>query len=259
MPGRHPFLESDGPIAFAHRGGNSVAPENTMAAFQDAASLGYTHVETDVHVTSDGILVAFHDDGLQRACGIDARIEQTPWSILRSARVDGREPIPLLADVLGEFPDLRVNIDCKTEQAEDALIETLRRMDCLDRVCIGSFSGRRLARFRSEMGPALCTSMGPAEVARLVLGSRTSTRLVRRGPALAAQVPVRQGPVVVVTRRFVDAAHALGLHVHVWTVDDPSEINRLLDMGVDGIMSDDTRTLRQVLSSRGHWHRPTTE
>lgn len=250
----HPFLDADGPIAFAHRGGLSVAPENTMAAFQDAVSLGYTHVETDAHVTSDGVLVAFHDDGLLRTCGIDARIEETTWSDLRNARVDGREPIPLLADILTTWPDLRVNIDCKTTEAEDALISELVRLDCLDRVCVGSFSDGRLRRFRGHFGDALCTSTGPREVASLVLASRTRHSLARTGPARAAQVPVSQGPIPVVTRSFVACAHALGLQVHVWTVDDPAEIAKLLDIGVDGIMSDDTRALRDVFSARGHWH-----
>ena len=253
MPARHPFLDHPGPIPFAHRGGLSAAPENTMAAFQDAVDLGYTHVETDVHVTSDGVLVAFHDDGLLRTCGIDARIEETAWTVLRQARVDGREPIPELADILTSFPGLRVNIDCKTTQAEDALIRTVRDIDCLDRICIGSFSDRRLARFRAELGPGLCTSTGPREVARMVAASRSSRRLAPRTTALAAQVPVRQGPVPVVTRRFLSLARSMGMAVHVWTVDDPVEMTRLLDMGVDGIMSDDTRALRDVFSARGAW------
>lgn len=225
-----------------------------MAAFADAVALGYTHVETDVHVTSDGRLVAFHDDGLLRTCGIDARIEETPWSVLSQARVDGREPIPLLDEVLDAWPDLRVNIDCKTEEAEDALIDTLVRLDCLDRVCVGSFSDARLRRFRDRFGDALCTSTGPREVASLVLASRTHRSVARTGPARAAQVPVSQGPLPVVTRAFVRCAHRLGLQVHVWTVDDPAEIARLLDIGVDGIMSDDTRALRDVFSARGLWH-----
>ena len=249
----HPFLDNSSPIAFAHRGGLSVAPENTMAAFEDAVSLGFSYVETDVHVTSDGVLVAFHDDGLLRTCGIDARIEETPWSTLKDARVDGREPIPLLEDILRTWPDLRVNIDCKTEQAEQELMSLIRRTACLDRICLGSFSDSRLARFRSAFGDALCTSTGPREVASLVLASRTRPGLARTHGARAAQVPVKQGPVPVVTRALVKTAHALGMQVHVWTIDDAAEIGRLLDLGVDGIMSDDTRALRDVYSARGIW------
>lgn len=224
-----------------------------MAAFADAVSLGFGYVETDVHVTSDGVLVAFHDDGLLRTCGIDARIEQTPWSTLKNARVNGREPVPLLEEILRTWPGLRVNIDCKTADAEDELISVIRRTGCLDRICVGSFSDRRLARFRSVFGDALCTSTGPREVASLVLASRTRPTIARTHGARAAQVPVRQGPVPVVTRSFVKTAHDLGLQVHVWTIDDPAEISRLLELGVDGVMSDDTRALRDVFSARGIW------
>ena len=249
----HPFLDSPHPVAFAHRGGLDVAPENTMAAFADAVALGFRYVETDVHVTSDGKLVAFHDDGLMRTCGIDARIEEVPWSRLSHALVDGREPIPLLAELLDAWPDLRVNIDCKTQEAEDGLIGLLRDLDCLDRVCLGSFSDRRLRRFRAEFGDAVCTSSGPREIASLVIASRTSSIVARTGTSRAAQVPVSQGPLTVVSHKFVDTCHARGMKVHVWTIDDPVEINRLLDLGVDGIMSDDVRALRDVFSARGLW------
>ena len=250
MPARHPYLDHDGPIAFAHRGGTSAAPENTMAAFQDAVDLGYTHVETDVHVTSDGVLVAFHDNDLERTCGIKGRIEETPWSALSEARVDGSEPIPRLEEVFAAWPDLRINLDCKTPEAEEPLARFLGSLGNLDRVCFGSFSDARLARFRARFGDRLCTSTGPREVARLLLHSRARV-VPGRTPALAAQVPERQGPVRIVTRRFVEACHAAGMQVHVWTVNEEEDMHRLLDLGVDGIMSDETRVLRQVMSSRG--------
>ena len=180
--------------------------------------------------------------------GLDVR-----WDVLKNARVDGREPVPLLADILGTWSDLRVNIDCKTREAEGALISTLREFDCLDRVCVGSFSDSRLGRFRAEFGDALCTSAGPREVALLVAGSLLSIRSGDNTGPHAAQVPVRQGPLPVVTRRFVDSCHDKGMQVHVWTIDDPSEISRLLDLGVDGIMSDDIRALRDVFAARGLW------
>lgn len=252
MPARHPFLDHEGPIAFAHRGGTSAAPENTMAAFQDAVDLGYTHVETDVHVTSDGVVVAFHDNDLERTCGIRGRIEETTWDVLRRARVDGREPIPRLEEVLSTWPDLRINIDCKTAPAEDPLIGILDSSGSLDRICFGSFSDMRLGKFRARFGERLCTSTGPREVARLLAGSRLG-RLVRgRTPALAAQVPERQGPVRVVSRRFVETCHAAGIQVHVWTINADDDMHRLLDLGVDGIMSDETRVLRDVMTERGH-------
>lgn len=250
---RHPYLDNTSPIAFAHRGGISAAPENTLRAFDDAVTLGYRYIETDVHATSDGKLVAFHDNDLQRTCGKPWRIEETDWSTLSTAKIDGTDPIPLLIDLLTTWPDVRINIDCKSDAAMQPLIETIRGTNCLDRICVGSFSDKRLQHIRSELGAGLCTSMGPQEVIRLVLGSATRIPISPSRHALVAQVPVRQGPIPVVTRRSIARAHQLGLQVHVWTIDDPSEIGHLLDLGVDGIMSDDTHALKDVFVARHLW------
>lgn len=243
----HPYLDWQGPIAFAHRGGASDAPENTMPAFEYAVNLGYRYVETDVHVTSDGVLVAFHDNDLRRTCGRAGRISDLPWSEVQTARVDEQAPIPLLEDLLGTWPDLRVNIDCKSDAAVDALVAVLRRTNSLSRVALGAFSDRRLARLRSLLGTDVCTVLGPAGVAALRFGT------LRRTAALAAQVPVRQGPLVVTNEAFVVRAHRLGLAVHVWTIDDAAEMHRLLDIGVDGIMTDRPQVLKSVFEERGIW------
>lgn len=250
---RHPYLNNTSPIAFAHRGGTSAAPENTLRAFDHAINLGYRYLETDVHATSDGKLVAFHDNDLQRTCGKPWKIEETDWSTLKTARIDGTDPIPLLDDLLHAWPDVRINIDCKSDAAMQPLIETIHRTNCIERICIGSFSDKRLRHIRTELGVGLCTSMGPQEVARLVLSSSTGIPLNPSRNALIAQVPVRQGPIPVVTRRTIARAHQFDLQVHVWTIDDPSEIGRLLDLGVDGIMSDDTRALKDVFTARNLW------
>ncbi len=250
---RHPYLDHNGPIAFAHRGGTSAAPENSLRAFADAVSLGFRYLETDVHATSDGVLVAFHDNDLERTCGEQRAIATSTWEELKSARIDGTDPIPLLDDLLDEFPNARFNIDCKADTALEPLIQKLRDRDCLDRVCIGSFSDKRLERVREAFGSAVCTSMGPKEIAKLVARTNTFVPIKPTEHALMAQVPVKQGAIPVTTKRFVNVAHELGLAVHVWTVDDPIEIARLLDLGVDGVMSDDTRALRDVFAARGHW------
>jgi glycerophosphoryl diester phosphodiesterase len=250
---RHPYLDHNGPIAFAHRGGTSAAPENSLRAFADAVSLGFRYLETDVHATSDGVLVAFHDNDLERTCGEQRAIATSTWEELKSARIDGTDPIPLLDDLLDEFPNDRFNIDCKADTALEPLIQKLRDRDCLDRVCIGSFSDKRLERVREAFGSAVCTSMGPKEIAKLVARTNTFVPVKPTEHALMAQVPVKQGAIPVTTKRFVNVAHDLGLAVHVWTVDDPIEIARLLDLGVDGVMSDDTRALRDVFAARGHW------
>ena len=120
-PSPHPYLDWNGPIAFAHRGGASDAPENTEPAFRAAVELGYRYLETDVHVTADGVLVAFHDDDLQRTCGMPGRISELPWSQVATARVDGTAPIPRLDELLDTWPDARWNIDCKVAAARGAV------------------------------------------------------------------------------------------------------------------------------------------
>lgn len=252
---RFAFLDAPLPLAIAHRGGAGDWPENTMPAFEGAVALGYRYVETDVHATADGVLVAFHDESLDRVTDRTGLIRDLPWSEVSRARVDGREPIPLLADLLGTFPDLRVNIDPKHDSAVDPLVEVLRSTGSVERVCVGSFSGRRLARIRSLLGPTLCTSGGPFDVARLRLaGFGIPVGGFPFGPLPpCTQVPVRQGPIPVVDERFVRGAHRRGIQVHVWTIDEPAEMHRLLDLGVDGIMTDRPAVLREVLEARGAW------
>lgn len=244
----HPFLDWPGPVPFAHRGGASEAPENTMPAFQHAIDLGYVYLETDVHATADGVLVAFHDDDLERTAGRPGRISELTWREVREVRIDGREPIPLLEDLLAAFPGARINIDCKADSAVPALVAAIRRTGVLDRVCVGGFSDARLARLRRELGPELLTSMGPARIAALKLTGRAV------GGSVVAQVPVRHGRVTVTDRRFVERAHRAGVVVHVWTIDEPDEMHRLLDLGVDGVMTDRPLVLREVFESRGVWY-----
>jgi glycerophosphoryl diester phosphodiesterase len=244
----HPYLDWPGPIPWAHRGGASDAPENTMPAFEYAIGLGYRYVETDVQATADGVLVAFHDDDLQRTCGRAGKISKLPWSEVRTALVDGAAPIPLLEDMLGTWPELRVNIDCKSKPAVPALVAALRRTAALDRVCVASFSDRRLARLRGELGPGACMALGPRSIAALRFAR------IRHSPGLAAQVPVRSGRITVTDEKFVERAHRHGVQVHVWTIDDADEMHRLLDLGVDGIMTDRPAVLRDVLIARNAWH-----
>ena len=222
-------------------------PENTMPAFQYAIDHGYRYVETDVQVTHDGVLVAFHDNDLNRTCKRDARISDLPWSEVRTALVDGKAPIPLLEDMLGSWPELRVNIDCKSDAAIDALVATLQRCDALGRVSIGAFSDRRVRRLREMLGAKLCSALGPFETAYLRFGRP------RHAAGNAAQIPVRQGPLKVLTKGLIERAHRLGIKVHVWTIDDKNEMHRLLDLGVDGIMTDRPLALRQVFEERGIW------
>ncbi|MBK9178146.1 MAG: glycerophosphodiester phosphodiesterase [Acidimicrobiales bacterium] len=247
------YLDHAGPIPFAHRGGAGEHPENTLPAFAAAVALGYRYLETDVHVTADGVLVAFHDHVLDRVTDRTGVVAELPWREVRRARVGGAEPIPLLEDLLGAFPDARVNIDVKHDAAVEPLARTLGRTTALDRVCIGAFSDARLARLRRLGGPHLCTTLGPAEVARLRLASLTHRGVAAGLRGACAQVPVRRGRLVIVDERFVRTSHWAGIPVHVWTVDDPGEMHRLLDLGVDGLMTDRPAVLKAVLTERGTW------
>lgn len=253
MASRHPFLDHPGPLAFAHRGAHGGGiPENTMRAFQQAVDLGYRYLETDAHLTSDGVLVAFHDDHLDRVTDRSGAIAELPWATVRAATVGDSDQIPTLSDLLEAFPDACFNIDPKHDAALEPVVELIRAHKAFDRVCLTAFSDERIARARSLVGSRLCTGLGPREIARLVAAARRVGWMRTTGHA--AQVPISHRNVTIVTRRFVSAAHRRGIEVHVWTIDDPAEMHRLLDLGVDGLMTDRAETLRDVLVERGEWH-----
>ncbi|MET3985182.1 glycerophosphoryl diester phosphodiesterase [Streptomyces sp. PvR034] len=249
---RHPYLDHPAPLPFAHRGGAADGLENTATAFRRAAAAGYRYFETDVHATADGRLVAFHDATLDRVTDARGRIGELPWSEVRAARVAGSEPLPLFEELLEEFPDARWNVDVKAEPALFPLLDLIARTGAWDRVCVGSFSEGRVARAQRIAGPRLATSYGVRGVLGLRLRSFAIPAALRVG-AVAAQVPEVQSGVRVVDRRFVETAHARGLQVHVWTVNESERMESLLDLGVDGIMTDRIDILRTVLERRGAW------
>jgi glycerophosphoryl diester phosphodiesterase len=249
---RHPYLDHPGPIPFAHRGGAAAGLENTAAQFRRAVEAGYRYVETDVHATLDGRLVAFHDTTLDRVTDGAGRIADLPWSRVRRARVGGREPVPLFEDLLESFPEVRWNVDLKAEPALHPLLDLIARTGAWNRVCVGSFSEARVVRAQRLAGPRLATSYGTRGVLDLRLRSWGLPARPRRS-AIAAQVPEARSGIRVVDGRFVRAAHARGLQVHVWTINDPVRMHRLLDLGVDGIMTDHIDALRKVMEDRGVW------
>lgn len=246
-------------LALAHRGG-SLHPdnrgrENSLHAFETAANLGYTHFETDVHATSDGKLIAFHDEGLERATDGRGQVDELPWSQVSQARIGGRDRIPLLADLLEAFPHHNFNIDIKAPGAVEPLYATLEAHRALARVCVGSFGARRLRRFRRLAGPGVATAVsGPAILWNRFGGSLT--RLVN-SPGQALQLPVRW-PIagrdtVLVRPQLIRAAHRAGKQVHVWTIDEQAQMEELIELGVDGLVSDNIDGLKRVLQGRGLW------
>jgi glycerophosphoryl diester phosphodiesterase len=243
----HPFLDHALPLALAHRGGAAESAENSPLAFQHAVDLGYRWIETDVRATIDGHAVVFHDATMDRTTDATGALSAMPLAEVRTARMaDGQAPITL-AEALRRWPDVRFNVDVKSDDTIGPFLRAVADAHAWDRVCAAAFSTSRLTRLRNQAGPRLATSMGPSEVARLVLGAP------HHSPACAAQVPHRARGIPVVTRRFVQRAHRRGVQVHVWTVNDPAEMEALLDLGVDGLVTDRPTALREVLIRRGAW------
>lgn len=252
MGHRYPFLDAPTPLAFAHRGGAAGAVENTLEAFGRAVALGYRFVETDVRATRDGVAVVFHDATLRRLTGAAVAVEALSWRDLATVRVGGAAVVPRLEELLGAWPRVRVNVDVKADAAVAAAVDTVRRCGAGGRVLLASFSDARLARLRA-LAPDLPTSLGRRGVAALRLASWTGRRLRLPASVVAAQVPVAAYGLPVVDARFVRYANRLGLQVHVWTVDRPEQMEALLDLGVDGLMTDRLEVLREVYRRRGCW------
>ncbi|MCC5988402.1 MAG: hypothetical protein JJT95_12025 [Pararhodobacter sp.] len=222
-----------------------------MPAFAHAVGLGFSHVELDVHATADGVVVIHHDPTLERMTGDKRAVAALDSAVLAGLRTHGGAEIPHLAALFEEYPALCVNIEAKSDDVVDPLIALIRRMGVIDRICVGSFKPERVARLRAALGEGLCFSPAHAGVGRLWLAG---CGLPVGQPGFpVAQVPAEYRGVAVVTPRFLRAAHARGIQVHVWTIDERTEMERLLDMGVDGLMSDRPTLLRQVLEERGQW------
>lgn len=253
----HPYLSDEPPVAFAHRGAHgdeAGVGENSFEAFERAVQLGYRYVETDVHRTADGVVVALHDDTLDRTTDGEGVVSQRAWGEIQRLTVSGGGRVPRLEELLDAFPDLRINLDCKDPDTVPFLVPLLQQHDVLERVCVGSFHHRTVTTLREELGDDLCTAATSREV-RLVVAASAAPRRSRRALTFAinadcVQVPVRDGRTRIVTDRFIETCHDAGLPVHVWTIDDASEMHELLDLGVDGLMTDRPGTLRDVLSRR---------
>jgi glycerophosphoryl diester phosphodiesterase len=228
------------PRVLAHRGLALDAPENSLLAFGRAAEAGATYVETDVHVTFDGVAVIAHDPTLKRVAGRDVPVAKLTMAELGRVDLGDGHGFCSLEEALDAFPETRFNIDVKIEGAVEPAIAAVTATHATPRVLLTSFSDRRRLRLATLL-PGVATSAGSAGVIRARLAGFTgSARLltaVLRG-AGALQIPERVGPLRLVTAAFVAAAHRVGAEVHVWTVNEASDMRRLLDVGVDGLVTD---------------------
>lgn len=246
-----PEWHARSPLAIAHRGGallpENIGKENTLEAFANAVDLGYEFLETDLRTTKDGEVFAFHDPDLRRVLGQDVLFEDLHSDDVRALRLADGARIVTLNDLLVEFPDAIFNIDFKDDGGISLALETIHQRDAADRVVIASFSHERLTRVRDQ-APHLHTSASKREVLRFRLG-----REIRGAQPIALQIPERHKGIKVVTRTLIRRARDRGMHVHVWTIDDAATMHRLLDAGVDGIVTDRPDVLKHVLHEREQW------
>ncbi|HHC09519.1 MAG TPA: glycerophosphodiester phosphodiesterase [Actinobacteria bacterium] len=257
----HPYLALEHPIRLAHRGSRILWPENTMYAFAEAVEgLGYRYLEIDVRMTRDRVVVVHHDATVDRTTNGTGPLLAYSWEELSrldaAHRFDPEHDFPLrgkgigvprLAEVLSTWPEVHLNIDLKAPGIEWAVAEEIWRHDATDRVLIGSFHDRRIARFRRITKGEVAVSAGPRAVATLYAASRLG-RTFSRGYA-AFQLP-HDHRVLRIDERLVAAVHAAGAQLHLWTVNEPEDMHRFLDLGVDGIVTDRPDLLDEVVAAR---------
>jgi glycerophosphoryl diester phosphodiesterase len=250
----------DAPFAaFAHRGGATYQPnlnrENSRHAFAQAVALGYRYLETDVHATADGVLLAFHDEVLDRVTNRAGAIAELPYAEVAQARIGGIDPIPRLAELFEAFPDARFNIDAKSETAVDLLADAIAAHGAHERVCVSSFSIRRLHRLRRRLGRRVASAASSLGIGINRFAPWLTRMLNTPAPVLQLPLsyPVLGREVTVLTPALIAAVHGAGKKVHIWTIDDSETMSRLVDAGVDGIFTDRIDSLKDVLVERGLW------
>ncbi len=240
--GAHPYLSSGRADVLAHRGASGERPPgNTWSAFERAVEIGVDHIETDVQISADGVIVVYHDDRLDATTTGHGTIGEHGWGELSSLRycADGRptdQGLVRLDELLVRWPQVAFNIDVKVDDAVVPVVRLLQRIDARDRVCVASFGWRRIRRLRSLLGDGWCTAAARGEIAAARFASWTRLPVVLGCDVV--QAPRRARGVTVIDRRFVDWCHRTGVAVHVWTVDDPDAAQHLRDLGVDALITD---------------------
>jgi glycerophosphoryl diester phosphodiesterase len=247
----HPYLADQRFAALAHRGGGLEQPENSRAAFAAVAEMGYRFIEIDVQASRDGEVVVFHDDRLERTTDGRGVVSEQDMSDLGGVRIAGGEPLLTLAEALEEHPEMRFNIDIKTDHALEPTLDLLEHMSCLERVCVASFSDARLRAARIRFGDRVCLSSGPRSVAALRFGSWRAP--VGVPDVACAQIPLSQYGVPLATGGFLRHCNRHGIAVHVWTIDEEAEMRRLIRLGVNGIVTDRPSALKRVAQEEGVW------
>ncbi len=238
------YLDYDGLKVLAHRGGAEESYENTTESFEYSQLLGCEFIETDVQVSSDGIPYIFHDDDLKRILNKPVRFDSLSSNEIDDLSIFNSCKIPKLSDTLLRFPNLCFQIDFKTDEVVMPALDVINDMNVFDRVCIASFSSKRLQNVRS-LYPDLCISMGPNEVFKTLLASLNLFKGEIPGDCL--QIPMSYYGIKIVSKRFVDFVHSRGLKIMIWTINDIKTFKYLIDLGVDGIITDKPKLLFQTI------------
>jgi glycerophosphoryl diester phosphodiesterase len=264
---QHPALCGSSPLTFAHRGGAGLWPENTLEAFRGAIALGCSHLETDLRVTRDGVIVTMHDGRLERTTDGSGDVSAYTFAELQRFDAgyrfspDGESfpwrgkglRIPRLADLLEAAEGVCFNVEIKERGPYDLprlLLSFIEQHGISERIIVAAEQHELVRDFRRLSGGRIPTSASRRECLQFWLASRARLTRFLPLPYQALQIPVRAGNVTLVTRQLLDAAHRAGLAVHVWTIDETAEIFRLLDLGVDGLMSDYPDRLRSAVLQR---------
>ena len=239
------YLQYDGLTVLAHRGGADESFENTLESFDYSKSLGCKFIETDVQVSADGIPYIFHDDDLKRILNISSRFDSLSSQEIDKLKIFDQYRIPKLEEALNEFTDISFQIDFKTDEVVAPALDVIKKTKSFERICVASFNSERLKRVRSTY-PDLCISMGPNEVIKTLISSFGLYKGAIDGDCL--QIPIRYYGVRVVTKRFVKYLKSRGLKIMVWTINDVKTFEYLIELKVDGIITDKPKLLFETLS-----------
>ena len=242
----HPYLNVPGVAISAHRGGGIEAPENTIEAFQYAIEMGSSYIETDVQLSADGIPYIFHDDDLKRLFGKETSFNSLHSEQIEKLKLFDSYCIPKLESALNKFPNTFFQIDVKTDAVTLPAMKVIEKTNSLDRVCMASFSSERLKKIHG-LYPKVCLSMGPSEIFKLFLSSYGLYR--KKIPGNCLQIPIYQYGIKLATKRFVKYAQSIGLKIHIWTINDEYTMKKLIEIGVDGIITDRPKLLKDILSN----------
>jgi glycerophosphoryl diester phosphodiesterase len=257
-----PYLDAEYPLRFAHRGSRVLWPENTAEAFQGAIDLGYKYIETDVQMTRDGVAVVFHDATLERTTNGAGRVDR--WDFADLQRLDAAwwfneaDGYPLrgtgvrvrsLDEVFTNWPDVRFNLDLKSRNLEWPVADVIKRHHRENTTLVASVVDHRTAKFRRITRGAVAVSAGRSATAAMLAASRVGATVRRRLAAYQLPSDYRSCPI---DTKLVTAIHAAGAQLHVWTVNEAADMDRLLDLGADGIVTDRPDVLNQVMRKRGH-------